>query len=125
MRTLGYGPGPLGRRRVPLPTAFHPLADTFQETMIRFRSALAALACSGFALVVSAAPARADIVGLVRGTLTRADHRPIARATVTLAGDRATLTAVTGTDGRFAFARVPFALRRAGRDARRRGPSDR
>ncbi len=76
--------------------------------MICFRSALAALTCSGIALAASAAPARADVVGLVRGTLTRADHRPLAHATVTLAGDRTTQTAVTGNDGRFAFARVPF-----------------
>jgi outer membrane receptor for ferrienterochelin and colicin len=75
--------------------------------MIRFRSALTALACAG--IVVSAvAPARADVVGIVRGTLTRPDHRPLAHVTVTLTGDRVAQTAVTGDDGRFAFARVPF-----------------
>jgi TonB-dependent receptor-like protein/carboxypeptidase family protein len=76
--------------------------------MIRFRSALVALTCSSIVLVSTIGPARADVVGLVRGTLTRADHRPLAHATVTLTGDRTTQTAVTGDDGRFAFARVPF-----------------
>ena len=76
--------------------------------MIRFRSALAALTCASIVLASSAGPARADVVGLVRGTLTRADHRPLAHVSVTLSGDRTTQTAVTGDDGRFAFARVPF-----------------
>jgi len=87
--------------------------------MIRFRSALAALTCSAVVVVSTVAPARADVVGLVRGTLTRADHRPLAHVTVTLFGDRTTQTAVTGDDGRFAFARVPFGryiLRAAGPD---------
>jgi outer membrane receptor protein involved in Fe transport len=76
--------------------------------MVRFCSALAALASSGIILISTVAPARADVVGLVRGTLTRADRRPIAHVTVTLTGDRTAQTAVTGDDGRFAFARVPF-----------------
>ena len=76
--------------------------------MFCFRSALAALTFSSVVLVSTVAPARADVVGLVRGTLTRADHRPLAHVTVTLAGDRTMQTAVTGDDGRFAFARVPF-----------------
>jgi outer membrane receptor protein involved in Fe transport len=76
--------------------------------MIRFRSALAALTCSGIVLLSTVAPARADVVGVVRGTLTRADQRPLAHVTVSLFGDRTTQTAVTGDDGRFAFARVPF-----------------
>jgi len=67
----------------------------------------AALACAGLAFV-TVAPARADVVGIVRGTLTRSDHRPLAGVTVTLTGDRLTQTTVTATDGRFAFARVPF-----------------
>lgn len=69
---------------------------------------LATLGCMAIALFATVAPARADVVGVVRGTLARADHRPLAHATVTLAGDRASQTAVTGDDGRFAFARVPF-----------------
>ena len=73
-----------------------------------FRTALTALTCAGITVVSTAAPARADVVGVVRGTLTRADHRPLAHVTVTLTGDRITQTAVTGDDGRFAFARVPF-----------------
>ncbi len=76
--------------------------------MIRLSSVLLALICSGLALVATVGPARADVVGLVRGTLTRPDHRPLSHATVTLAGDRAVQSAVTGDDGRFAFARVPF-----------------
>jgi outer membrane receptor protein involved in Fe transport len=76
--------------------------------MQSFRTALAVLACTGIAVAAAAAPARADVVGVVRGTLTRSDHRPIAHVTVTLAGERTTQTAVTGDDGRFAFARVPF-----------------
>jgi outer membrane receptor protein involved in Fe transport len=86
--------------------------------MSSFRSALAALACAGI-VAAAAAPARADVVGLVRGTLTRTDHRPLAHVSVTLTGDRATQTAVTGDDGKFAFARVPFGryiLRAAGPD---------
>jgi outer membrane receptor protein involved in Fe transport len=71
------------------------------------RAALAALVCASVA-VVSTAPARADVVGVVRGTLARADHRPLARVPVTLTGDRTTLTATSGDDGRFVFARVPF-----------------
>jgi outer membrane receptor protein involved in Fe transport len=76
--------------------------------MSSFRTALAVLAGAGIAIITSVAPARADVVGLVRGTLTRSDHRPLSGVTVTLAGDRLTQTAVTGPDGRFAFARVPF-----------------
>ena len=76
--------------------------------MSSFRTALAVLASAGIAVITSVAPARADVVGLVRGTLTRSDHRPLPGVTVTLAGDRLTQTAVTGPDGRFAFARVPF-----------------
>lgn len=75
--------------------------------MHALRTLSAALACAGLAFV-TAAPARADVVGIVRGTLTRSDHRPLAGVTVTLTGDRLTQTTVTGTDGRFAFARVPF-----------------
>jgi outer membrane receptor protein involved in Fe transport len=71
------------------------------------RAALAALTCASIA-VVTTAPARADVVGVVRGTLARADHRPLAGVTVTLAGGTTTLTTTTGSDGRFAFARVPF-----------------
>ncbi|MDB5070834.1 MAG: hypothetical protein JWM87_1945 [Candidatus Eremiobacteraeota bacterium] len=73
-----------------------------------FRTALAALVSTGIVAIATVAPARADVVGIVRGTLTRADHRPLAHVTVTLAGERTTQTAVTGDDGRFAFARVPF-----------------
>jgi outer membrane receptor protein involved in Fe transport len=76
--------------------------------MQSFRTALAALVCTGIAAFATVAPARADVVGIVRGTLTRADHRPLAHVTVTLTGERASQTAVTGDDGRFAFARVPF-----------------
>ena len=59
-------------------------------------------------LVTAAAPAWADVTGVVRGTLARADGRPVAGAVVTLAGAEGTLTATTDPAGRFAFARVPF-----------------
>ncbi len=68
---------------------------------------LAALAC-GVAIIASAAPARADVVGIVRGTLTGADRKPLAGVAVSLTGERTALTGTTGPDGRFAFARVPF-----------------
>jgi outer membrane receptor protein involved in Fe transport len=73
-----------------------------------FRMALTAFSCAAVAVAASVAPARADVVGAVRGTLTRADHRPLAGVTVTLAGERTTQSVLTGSDGRFAFARVPF-----------------
>jgi outer membrane receptor protein involved in Fe transport len=72
------------------------------------RAAIAAVAFAGVALSIIAAPARADVVGSVRGILTGADRKPIGRAAVTLTGERTALTATTGDDGRFAFARVPF-----------------
>jgi outer membrane receptor protein involved in Fe transport len=75
--------------------------------MHSLRAALAALTCASVA-VLSTAPARADTAGIVRGTLARADHLPLANVNVILAGDRTTQTARTGADGRFAFARVPF-----------------
>jgi outer membrane receptor for ferrienterochelin and colicin len=70
--------------------------------------ALAVLTCTAAALTSAVAPASADIVGAVRGTLTRADRTPLGAVPVTLAGDRTSQTAVTGSDGKFAFARVPF-----------------
>lgn len=72
-----------------------------------FRSALAFALASSF-VVAAVAPVRADVVGTVRGTLVRTDRRPVPRALVTLRGERTTLTAETGGDGRFTFARVPF-----------------
>ncbi len=68
---------------------------------------LAALAC-GVAVFASAAPARADVVGLVRGTLTGPDRKPLAGVAVSLTGDGVSLTGTTGPGGRFVFARVPF-----------------
>ncbi|HZX69160.1 MAG TPA: TonB-dependent receptor, partial [Candidatus Elarobacter sp.] len=73
-----------------------------------FRAALVAVAFVALALGSSAVPANADVVGSVRGTLTGTDQHPIGQATVTLTGDRTTLSTTTGKDGRFAFARVPF-----------------
>src|SRR5665213_3054146 len=73
-----------------------------------FRMALAVLTCTAVALTSAVAPASADVVGAVRGTLTRADRTPLGAVPVTLAGDRTSQTAVTGSDGKFAFARVPF-----------------
>ncbi len=88
------------------------------------RSVLAALAMSTAVLVTTVAPARADVVGIVRGTLTGPDHRPIAHVTVTLTGDRTSYTATTGDDGRFAFPRVPFG-HYTGRRSRRPAPPPR
>ena len=76
--------------------------------MSRTRRALAVLTCAASLVAAAISPVRADVVGTVRGTLVRAGARPVAGATVTLAGDRATQTATTAIDGRFAFARVPF-----------------
>src|ERR1700682_4147743 len=76
--------------------------------MSSIRPALAALACFVAVIASSTAPARGDAVGVVRRTLTRGERTPGAGVTVTLAGDRTTQSAVTGRDGRFAFARVPF-----------------
>lgn len=76
--------------------------------MNRISPALAVLACACVAVVSTVSPARADVVGVVRGTLTRSDHHGIPHATLTLTGDHGSLTAITGDDGRFAFPRVPF-----------------
>ena len=75
--------------------------------MPRFTSAVAALAC-GLAVVSTTLPARADSVGLVRGTVTGRDRKPLAGARVSLTGERTTASAVTDAGGRFAFPRVPF-----------------
>lgn len=72
------------------------------------RAALVAVAFAALAFGSTAAPARADVTGVVRGTLTRPDHQPLANVTVSLTGAGTTLTATTGRDGRFAFPRVPF-----------------
>ena len=53
------------------------------------------------------APALADVVGVVRGTLAGADHHPLAGVVVTLSGADS-LSATTDAAGRFAFPRVPF-----------------
>ncbi len=71
------------------------------------RAVLAALACA-LALLFPFAPARADIVGVVRGTLVRADHKPVPGVVVTLTGPSASLDTTTDAAGRFAFPRVPF-----------------
>jgi outer membrane receptor protein involved in Fe transport len=76
--------------------------------MNRTRCFIAALAMTTASFVTTHAPARADVVGIVRGTLTGPDHHPLAHVTVTLTGDRTTYTATTGDDGRFAFPRIPF-----------------
>jgi outer membrane receptor protein involved in Fe transport len=76
--------------------------------MGRLHSVFAALAVTAAALVTMVAPARADVVGIVRGTLTGPDHRPLSHVAVTLTGARASFTATTSDDGSFAFARVPF-----------------
>lgn len=75
--------------------------------MPSIRAALA-FAGAGIAIAATVAPARADVVGAVRGTLTASDRHPLARVSVTLTGDRAAETATTDAQGRFAFPRVPF-----------------
>jgi outer membrane receptor protein involved in Fe transport len=76
--------------------------------MYRSRLALAAFAAVCAVLVSTISPARADVVGIVRGTLHGAHNEPLANVDVRLVGDRGTLTTKTGADGKFAFARVPF-----------------
>jgi hypothetical protein len=71
------------------------------------RAALCAVAFGALAFGSTAVPVRADVTGVVRGSLTGADHKPLPGVTVTLAGE-SRQTTVTGTDGRFVFARVPF-----------------
>ncbi|MGA2392405.1 MAG: TonB-dependent receptor [Candidatus Lustribacter sp.] len=70
------------------------------------RYAAALMAALVFTML--AQPARADVTGAVRGTLTGADHRPLPAVAVTLAGADVTLSATTDGAGRFAFPRVPF-----------------
>ncbi len=72
------------------------------------RRTLAAFACAAAAVFTTIVPARADVVGVVRGTLTSAGQQPLRAVTITLSGDRTTQSALTSDDGRFAFARVPF-----------------
>ena len=72
------------------------------------RAALVALLFAGAAVVATSAPVRADTVGAVRGTLTRPDGKPLPGVTVTLAAPGVALSAVTDSNGRFAFPRVPF-----------------
>ena len=74
----------------------------------RIRAALVAVALAGVA-AVTCAPARADVTGIVRGTLERSDRSPIPNTVVTLSGRSSlTLRATTGADGRFTFPAVPF-----------------
>ena len=72
------------------------------------RAALVALFWAGAAVIATAAPVRADTVGIVRGTVRGADSKPVAGVPVALAGERFSATQKTGADGRFAFVRVPF-----------------
>src|SRR5579884_4457768 len=76
--------------------------------MHRTIAALAAAAWAGLAVVAGSPSARADVAGVVRGTLTRPDHQPLPNVTVTLAGRGVSLVAKTAADGSFAFPRVPF-----------------
>src|SRR6202140_1320225 len=78
------------------------------DSMNRSHCVIAALAMATASLVTTVAPARADVVGIVRGTLTGPDRHPLPHVTVTLTGDRTTYSATTGEDGRFAFPRIPF-----------------
>src|ERR1035438_996279 len=63
---------------------------------------------AAIALIVALClPALADVVGVVRGTLSDLNHRPVAGVVVTLAG-AVSLSATTDAAGRFAFPRIPF-----------------
>jgi hypothetical protein len=63
---------------------------------------------AGITLIVALwLPALADVVGVVRGTLSDLNHHPVAGVVVTLAGADS-LSATTDGAGRFAFPRVPF-----------------
>jgi outer membrane receptor protein involved in Fe transport len=65
--------------------------------------------CAVAALVLALlAPALADVVGVVRGTLSSPGNHPAAGVVVTLEGGGGDLTTKTDAAGRFAFARVPF-----------------
>jgi outer membrane receptor protein involved in Fe transport len=68
----------------------------------------AACAAAAALIIALGSPAQADVVGVVRGTLSGAGHRPVSSAVVTLAGSGANLAATTDNAGRFAFPRVPF-----------------
>lgn len=69
--------------------------------------ALRVVAATAVCTLLSISVAFADTVGTVRGTVTH-DGRPLAQATVHLAGDRIAQDAITDAGGHFAFARVPF-----------------
>ena len=73
-------------------------------TTARYAAALMA----ALVLALLAQPARADVNGVVRGTLTGADRRPVSGVAVTLAGADVTMSATTDDAGHFAFPRVPF-----------------
>lgn len=75
--------------------------------MFSTRAVVAALGCSVI-VAYAGAPARADVVGVVRGTLVRPDQHPLPGVVVTLAGPALALSATTDTSGHFAFPRVPF-----------------
>lgn len=55
-----------------------------------------------------ARPVFADVTGVVRGTLSGTDQRPLAGVRVTLTGADTVLSATTDGAGRFAFPTVPF-----------------
>jgi|HubBroStandDraft_1064217.scaffolds.fasta_scaffold06427_2 hypothetical protein len=75
--------------------------------MVSTRAVVAALGCSVI-VAFAAIPARADVVGVVRGTLVRTDQHPLPGVVVTLAGPDLALSATTDAGGHFAFPRVPF-----------------
>jgi hypothetical protein len=74
----------------------------------RGTNALLALVLAAVVSVATTSAALADVVGVVRGTLTGARQQPVAHAGVTLSSVDLVLTATTDAAGRFAFPRVPF-----------------
>jgi hypothetical protein len=97
----GSSPAPLGSRPINEQTGPRSRAERWAIKIILTATALAALS---FAV---SSPARADVVGVVRGALYDAKGGPVPGASVTLSGPES-LVATTDRSGRFALARVPF-----------------
>jgi len=74
---------------------------------VRQRTACFIMLCALLALALGRT-ALADVTGVVHGTVTAANHHPVAGVAVTLTSEDQRLTATTDANGRFAFPRVPF-----------------
>jgi outer membrane receptor protein involved in Fe transport len=87
----------------------YPAGGAEREALVT-RASRALIIVIALILVLANAPraARADVVGVVRGTLTGAKQQAVPRATVTLSSPDVRLSVATDDAGRFAFPRVPF-----------------